>query len=85
MDVLMGSVVDEALAAKDRLRAGSEALWTMTPEQRVEAMWAGELNRYQLYEWAKRAPHEVPKINKEFAFIALLTPEVADIDHDRSR
>jgi hypothetical protein len=54
-----------------------QALWRMKPKQRQTAMWAGELTWDQLYEWAARAPHEVPLVNGEFAFIALLMPEGA--------
>jgi hypothetical protein len=85
MNVLTDSLVGQALAAKEQQREGSNALWALTPEQRAAAMWAGELTRDQLYEWAKRAPDEVPKIGNEFAFIAIHTPEVAELDHERSR
>jgi hypothetical protein len=74
------------LAAHKASRAeGSRALWRMSPAQRVAAMKNGELSVSQLYEWAKRAPHEVPLINGEFAFIATTTPEVADRQPDRRR
>lgn len=56
----------------------SRELWKMTPAQRQAAMWDGRLSREQLYEWAKRAPKEVPLIENEFAFIAATTPEVAE-------
>jgi hypothetical protein len=60
-------------------------LWEMTPAQRQMAMWRGELSEHQLYEWAKRAPKEVPLINDEFAFIALSTPEVAELQEREER
>lgn len=53
-------------------------LWKMTPAERQAAMWADELSGTQLIEWARRAPKEVPRINNEWAFIAVHTPEVAD-------
>lgn len=56
-------------------RQSSEALWNMTPEQRVAAMWRGELSIRQLCEWSRRAPAEVPLINGEFAYIVMRTPE----------
>jgi hypothetical protein len=74
------------LAAHKASRAeGSRALWRMSPAQRVAAMKNGELSVDQLYEWAKRAPREVPLINGEFAFIAAATPEVADRKPNRGR
>ena len=56
----------------------SRALWSMTPAERVTAMRAGRLTGEQLSEWARRRPHEVPRLNGEFEFIAILTPEVAE-------
>jgi len=52
----------------------------MTPAQRIDAMWAGQLSWDQLFAWARKAPHEVPLVNGEFAFIALATPECAEAD-----
>jgi hypothetical protein len=63
---------------KAQLEPHSKALWAMSPQERVVAMRRGELNSLQLYEWASRAPHEVPLLNGEFEFIAITTPEVAD-------
>ncbi|MGH2878683.1 MAG: hypothetical protein ACRDK4_03630 [Solirubrobacteraceae bacterium] len=51
----------------------------MTPEERVSAMRRGELSFWQLYNWAARAKHEVPLLNGEFEFIAISTPEVAEL------
>lgn len=85
MTVLDESILGQVDAANAKRREGSRALWAMTPEQRTVAMWAGELNRDQLYEWAKRAPDEVPRIGGEFAFIAIHTPEVAELGEERAR
>jgi len=75
-------LIEHLEAEKARHDEASKALWSMTPEQRERAMWKGELTGTQLFEWAKRAPHEVPLINNEFAFIAAKTPEVAETnDH----
>lgn len=63
---------------KAQLEPYSKTLWAMSPQERVAAMRRGELNMLQLYEWASRAPHEVPLLNGEFEFIATTTPEVAD-------
>jgi hypothetical protein len=53
-------------------------LWQMTPTERVTAMRAGRLTMYQCWRWAARRPHEVPRLNGEFEFIAVTTPEVAE-------
>lgn len=75
----MAQHLSERLAAqRKRRKEASKALWRMKPGQRRAAMWAGALTGEQLYEWAKKAPHEVPLINGEFAFIAVKTPEVAE-------
>ncbi len=69
----------ERLAAHKAGRAEhSRALWRMSAKEREAAMWRGELTGAQLSEWARRAPHEVPLIDGEWAFIAALTPEIAD-------
>jgi len=56
----------------------SRILWSMTATERVAAMRAGRLTGEQLSEWARRRPREVPRLNGEFEFIAILTPEVAE-------
>jgi hypothetical protein len=53
-------------------------LWSMTPDERVRAMHAGELSLRLCLHWASRRPSEVPLVNGEFAFVALYTPEAAD-------
>lgn len=63
-------------SASDR----SRELWRMSASERRAAMVRGELSWPQLWEWAKLAPHEVPLIDDEFAFIAIFTPEVAEAD-----
>jgi hypothetical protein len=83
----MAQHLSEQLAAqRERRKEASKALWSMSPEERERAMWKGELTGAQLYEWAKRAPHEVPLIDGEFAFIAAKTPEVAQTtDSEREK
>lgn len=61
----------------------SKTLWQMTAQQRVSAMRRGELSWSQLWEWAKQRPGEVPLVNGELEFIALLTPEAADRDPEQ--
>jgi len=71
-------IITALLHYKAQLEPHYKALWAMTAQERVVAMRRGELNMLQLYEWASRAPHEVPLLNGEFEFIAITTPEVAD-------
>ena len=52
-----------------------EALWAMTHEDRVEAMWAGRLTLTQLTAWSSRCPNDIPLIGREFAWIVMRTPE----------
>lgn len=56
------------------------ALWTMTPAQRVAAMYRGELTYQQLAAWAGARPEEVPLLNGEFWFIAIHSADVDDDD-----
>ena len=56
----------------------SELLWAMTAEQREQAMYRRELTLTQCCEWASVCPDEVPRLNDDFWFIAITTPEVAD-------
>jgi hypothetical protein len=55
-----------------------QALWAMTREERIAAMWRSELTRRQLSQWSSRAQHEVPLLGGEFAWIAMRTPEWAE-------
>ena len=65
----------ESLRARDRrLRA----LWQMTVAQRVAAMRRGELTLEQCSAWAARYPEQVPLLNDEFEYLALLTPEACE-------
>ena len=48
------------------------------PEERERAMWNGELTLDQLAWWSANHPDEVPKINDEFAWIAITTPEYCE-------
>lgn len=51
------------------------ALWAMSVDQRVEAMWTGTLTLSQLCAWSSRRPAEVPLLGGEFAWIIMRTPE----------
>jgi len=62
----------------------SRAFWAMTPDERVAAMRRGELNLAQLAEWSRQAPNEVPMLNGTWEWIAIKTPEVAEVN-ERAR
>jgi len=53
-------------------------VWRMTAEQLVAAMYAGELSFHQLCAWSSRYPDQVPVLDGELWFLAVLTPELAD-------
>jgi hypothetical protein len=57
-----------------------EALWRMTAAERVAAMYRGDLALSQCLAWAARYPDEVPTLNGEWWFIAIRTPEVAELE-----
>lgn len=65
---------------RERRERQSRQLWAMTAAQREAAMWRGELTFGQLREWYARAPREVPLLNGELPWIAVLTPEWAEAD-----
>jgi hypothetical protein len=52
-----------------------EALWRMTPTERVAAMRRGDLTMEQCCAWAARYQRQVPLLNGEFEFIAAYMPE----------
>ena len=76
---MMQSLAKQRASRRER----SQSLWKMSAQERVAAMWRGELTWGQLCEWAKRTPDEVPRINGELAFIAMHTPEVAEADEHK--
>lgn len=55
-----------------------EALWRMTPNERIAAMRRGDVSMEQCCAWAARHPRQVPLINGEFEFIAAYMPEVCE-------
>ncbi len=68
--------LNEQLAslAQER-KARLRTLWQMTPSERVAAMRRGQLTREQLAAWTGRHPDQVPRLNGEFEWIAVHTPE----------
>lgn len=61
-----------------RATAQSTYLWAMSAHERRQAMYAGQLTLTRCCEWAARRPDECPKLDGEFWFIAITTPEIAD-------
>jgi len=59
---------EKAVAQEAQLEA-------MSPHAREAAMWDGRLSLNQLAYWTRRYPAEVPKINGEWAWIVMTTPE----------
>lgn len=57
------------------------ALWALGPDERVAAMWSGELTLFQLTRWAAKAPDEVPRLGGEFAFLVMRDPEWCEPSH----
>jgi hypothetical protein len=57
-----------------------ERMWRMSADERRAAAYRGELSLGEMLKWASRRPREVPLLNGEFFFIAVLTPEVAEAD-----
>jgi hypothetical protein len=73
------STLSELLARTTAERdARTEALWRMTPKERIAAMRRGDLTMEQCCAWAARHPKQVPLINGEFEFIAVYMPEVCE-------
>ena len=68
-------MVAQALQAAEARRARHAHVWRMTAAERVAAMYRGELTLGDCLHWAARAPHEVPLLGGEYAFIAIRTPE----------
>jgi hypothetical protein len=55
-----------------------DALWAMSPAERIAAMWRGDLTLFQLSRWSSHAQHEVPLLGGELAWIVMRTPEWAE-------
>jgi len=70
------NLTDETFQSLEARRARLQALWRMTPTQRVAAMRRGELSLEQCAAWAARFPEQVPEINGEYEYLAAFTPEV---------
>ncbi len=75
-----GTLAEHLARARARRSPLSRRLWAMSPEERVSAMWRRQLTLSQLREWTARAPHEVPLIGEELAWIAMHDPDWAEAD-----
>ena len=53
--------------------AAYSALWAMSRDERIAAMWRRELTVRQLCQWSSRAQHEVPLLGGESAWIVMRT------------
>ena len=69
---------DQTIKKLQARRERLEALWRMTPDQRVLEMRRGKLSLEQCAAWAARYPEQVPLVNGEFEYLAAFTPEVRD-------
>jgi hypothetical protein len=69
---------DRIVRLRVEREARLEALWRMTPNERIAAMRRGDLSMEQCCAWAARYPRQVPLINDEFEFIAAYMPEVCE-------
>src|SRR5512133_3228665 len=58
-------------------------MWAMTRDERVRAMRAGRLSLRLCLHWASRAPHEVPLVDGEWAFVAAHLADVVDHRDDQ--
>lgn len=81
-----GKVTISELTDRARATAAAEterraALWAMTPQQRLDAFYSGQLSVRDCLEWASRYPNEPPLSGDgEFLFITARTPEWLDDD-----
>jgi hypothetical protein len=67
---LPGFLVEDPTRTEQR-----EALWRMSPAERVAAMYRGDLTLFQRLAWAARYPEQVPTLNGEWWFTAIRTPD----------
>jgi hypothetical protein len=72
-----------AFLAEDPTRA--EQREALSPAERAAAMYRGDLTLHQCLAWAARYPEEVPTLNGEWWFIAIRTPDIADLDGNRGQ
>ena len=61
--------------ARDARELRFARLWRMSADERVTAMWRGELSLPECLAWSARHPDQVPLIGSELAYIAMHTPD----------
>jgi hypothetical protein len=67
---------------RSRAEAEYEALWAMSRSERIDAIWHSQLTMRRLCQWSSRAQHEVSLLGGELAWIAMRTPEWAEITNE---
>ncbi len=73
-----GTFEQQRVALARARRTRLQALWRMSPHERVLAMRRGELTLEQCTAWAARHPEQVPLVNGEFEYVTAFTPEVRE-------
>jgi hypothetical protein len=71
-------LIDQIFQDLDARGARLRTLWQMTAAQRIAARRRGVLSLDLCAAWAARHPEQVPLLNGEFEYIAVLTPEVCE-------
>lgn len=54
------------------------AFWRLSAAERLATYRRGELSFAECLRWGAQRPEEPPRLHGEFAYIAVLTPEVAE-------
>jgi hypothetical protein len=70
--------MQRVLSLSTEREARLEAIWRMTPNERIAAMRRGDLSMEQCCAWAARHPDQVPLINGEWEFLAAYLPEACE-------
>jgi hypothetical protein len=70
--------IGELLRGQAPARERRETLRRLGREGRLAAYRRGEFSLETCCLWAAAYPHEVPRLNGEFEFIAAKTPEVCE-------
>jgi hypothetical protein len=71
-------LIDQIFQDLDARGARLRTLWQMTAAQRIAAMRRGVFSFVPWGGGPARHPEQVPLLNGEFEYIAVLTPEVCE-------
>ena len=71
-------LIDQIFQDLDARGGRVGTLWQLTGALRIAALRRGELSLELCAAWAARHPEQVPLLNGEFEYIAVLTPEVCE-------